>query len=513
MSTRPTKPTKRHTADEQPLRTKLESFAQLASRTLETAARPSSTSITPQRKTLRDGIRPYQVLAAEDLIQALPKRSTILQLPPGMGKSLVSQFVLRHRLDVAGATARTLVITPTVELRRQYVRLGKWLQAPVPDHSPGRFITALDDTNAGRSADFLKTIRTQEVCVATPKFLDNRMAHFRSVLPRIDLCVLDEIDLWSVAAPEDGDDHVRVHEYMTRILPVLFDAGLPILGLTGSRVSNETQALLEEYGCADTYTPQSKDMTKYLPRSTLITVRCKDSDVAMASIRLTQDIGELEGKFLGMLGEEGVSGDELYKLVMRHCAGNGELPQLAARIRDLWMRRTLLHEDRGESGLLTNTAKQQALEWLIRRHDRVVIYARERALVEHLASTIKAKGRTIDFAHADARRHNISRFQRAELNALVMTRSLGLRGLDFPDAEAMVVYSAKHSPIAMDQELCRIRGQRRHKPPKSVYCLVYDDTYEVEKTARTLQRLFEIRSGKFARYETARSPIIRKQSP
>jgi hypothetical protein len=80
---------------------------------------------------------------------------------------------------------------------------------------------------------------------------------------------------------------------------------------------------------------------------------------------------------------------------------------------------------------------------------------------------LRVPGRSIGFAHADGNRENIARFQNGDLNALIMTRSLGLRGLDFPDAEAMVMFSAKRSSKAMDQELCRIRGQRRHLPPRN----------------------------------------------
>jgi len=59
-----------------------------------------------------------------------------------MGKSLVSQFVLRHRLD-SDEQKRTLVIAPTVELRKQYARLGEWLRTQAGD-SPGRFVAQLD---------------------------------------------------------------------------------------------------------------------------------------------------------------------------------------------------------------------------------------------------------------------------------------------------------------------------------------------------------------------------------
>src|SRR5262249_3447932 len=142
-----------------------------------------------------------------------------------------------------------------------------------------------------------------------------------------------------------------------------------------------------------------------------------------------------------------------------------------------------LHEDFDEEagGLHRRSAKQRAVLDIVERHAHVVIYGREVELVEHLGALRVGKKR-IGFAHAEEQhRRNIARFQTGELTALVMTRALGLRGLDFPDADAMVLYSAKRDWRVMDQEMCRIRSQRYHRPRKPIYVLCYSGTYETEK--------------------------------
>jgi hypothetical protein len=191
---------------------------------------------------------------------------------------------------------------------------------------------------------------------------------------------------------------------------------------------------------------------------------------------------------------------------MRNCNRQTRAGELAERIRALWTRRTRLHEDFDEEGvgLRTDSGKQEALTKILAREARVVVYGREVKLVEHLGGLSVGRKR-IGSAHAlDEPRNNIARFQRHEFDALAMTRALGLRGLDFPEAGAMVLFSAKRDWKAMDQEMCRIRGQRRHSPRKPVYVLCYSRTYETMKLDDVVESLTRIKDGKHARYVVER---------
>ena len=86
-----------------------------------------------------------------------------------------------------------------------------------------------------------------------------------------------------------------------------------------------------------------------------------------------------------------------------------------------------------------------------------------------------------------------------------MTRDLGKRGLDFPMARTLILFSPKGSARVMDQELCRTRGQRKDGTNKIVYVLYYGETYEEEKMRRVIAALVGIRMyGKFQKFSLSR---------
>src|SRR5207244_12251621 len=108
------------------------------------------------------------------------------------------------------------------------------------------------------------------------------------------------------------------------------------------------------------------------------------------------------------------------------------------------------------------------------------------------------------------------RFKSGARDVLLMTRDLGKRGLDFPMARSLLLYSPKSSPRTMDQELCRTRGQRRDRSNKPVYVLFYGKSYEEEKMRRVLGQLVEILMyGKFRKFTLSQrwSKWLHKRSP
>jgi superfamily II DNA/RNA helicase len=68
-----------------------------------------------------------------------------------------------------------------------------------------------------------------------------------------------------------------------------------------------------------------------------------------------------------------------------------------------------------------------------------------------------------------------------------MTRDLGGRGLDFPDARHLVLYSPRSDFTSADQEVCRIRSNR--DDPKPVYLLYYARTAEESKAQALLAKM------------------------
>jgi superfamily II DNA or RNA helicase len=435
-------------------------------------------------------VRRYQVDTTLKCLKLLEHGSFILKVPQGTGKSLISQMIIRHRLDNSRVPdAKALVIVPTIELRKQYVRLAEWFGRKAGD-SVGRNVVELDESK-GDWRDFKNAVQTFPLLVVTPKFLANRLKHMKDFWNQIDLCILDEVDLWAVI-PIDQEE-ARTHKYMETIFPVIRERRIPIVGLTGTPLSQETQNLFKKFDCHKIFDVPSADIGKFLPRIKIVLVPCIDKRVTSLSDQISKQIDELEMRLRKKLG---IFDLDIYSLVKRCCA-NGD--PLAQQIRNLWGQRTRLHEDMTDQGPLVSSGKQKALQEIIKQKTGVLVYAREVQMVEHLAK-IKIPRRTIGIAHATSNRQNIEKFQSGILDALIMTRSLGLRGLDFPDADSLILLSAKQCWKVMDQEMCRIRGQRRHRPLKCVYIFYYKDTYEQAKAWKVTSRLLKIKDGNFKRY-------------
>src|SRR6267143_1657273 len=131
--------------------------------------------------------RAYQVDATLEGLKLLKRSGFVLKIPQGTGKSLVSQLIIRSRLDPAGPTkTNALVIAPTIELRKQYARLADWFDRAAGDSS-GRLVVELDDSR-GHPADFIEAVHTRHVLVTTPKFLANRLELMSDRWNDIDLC-------------------------------------------------------------------------------------------------------------------------------------------------------------------------------------------------------------------------------------------------------------------------------------------------------------------------------------
>ena len=440
-------------------------------------------------------VRPYQVDVVLNAMRLLENGGFILKVPQGTGKSLISQIIVRLRLDRRNSPrSKALVIAPTVELRKQYVRLAAWISRAAGD-SPGRNVGELDESR-GHPKNFLEVVDKYSLLVTTPKFLANRLRLLEGYWTDIDLCILDEVDLWSIAPVEDLG--VRIHRHMETILPELRRRGVDIVGLTATPPTEETRTLLGRFGCGRECSVVPEAIGEYLPRLRIILVPCPDAAICSVSASLSEEIDEAQLRLRKQLRDFQT---DIYQLVMRACGAAGLVSALAERIRGLWGRRTRLHEDLEEdAGIRQRSAKQRALVDIVEHERGVVVYAREVEVVEHLGR-LQARRRRMDFAHAiDRLRRNIKRFQDGELDALAMTRALGLRGLDFPDADAMVLYSAKRDWRVMDQEMCRIRGQRRHRPIKRVYILYYSGTYEWTKVETVVAKLLVIKDGRFQRY-------------
>src|SRR4029077_15476815 len=91
-------------------------------------------------------------------------------LPQGTGKTFVSQLIAYKFLS-ANPRAKILVITPTKELRQQYVRMAAWMGGLSPRLSVLEFKEPLSGVRkqVSRMAD------AADLIVTTPEMFTNRL--------------------------------------------------------------------------------------------------------------------------------------------------------------------------------------------------------------------------------------------------------------------------------------------------------------------------------------------------
>lgn len=115
--------------------------------------------------------------------------------------------------------------------------------------------------------------------------------------------------------------------------------------------------------------------------------------------------------------------------------------------------------------------------WRAQRPERGVLFVRTITLLEALKPLIAAEGLPVFQLTGEMgdheRQHSIAGFCESPNGVLVMTRTTGGRGLDLPFAHYAVFYSPKTDPVAMWQEMSRIRSTVSN--PKDIYVLCCGD--------------------------------------
>jgi superfamily II DNA or RNA helicase len=122
---------------------------------------------------------------------------------------------------------------------------------------------------------------------------------------------------------------------------------------------------------------------------------------------------------------------------------------------------------------------------------RGLIFCRNLEVCERLAGIFVGLGKQVYLIHNDIsvseRQERIKNFKRYKSSLLLMTRYMGSKGFDVPEADYAVFYSPKDEEQVMWQEISRIRSTR--KDPKEVFLLYYRKTGEEDKLNRLLWRM------------------------
>jgi superfamily II DNA or RNA helicase len=455
-----------------------------SSRALETPRSKARFFEDVRALTASRDYRPYQADAAWKVMKALVKNNVLLTLPQGTGKTYVSQLVA-YGLLRANAGMKVLVITPAKELRKQYVDMAGWMGE---DLDPRLVVIPFDDTVAGNRKVARIIARGADVIVATPQFLANRHSYIDSdTFDAITLCILDEVDLWPV---EDfqSDDEVRLHAAIVDLMELLV-GHVRFLGLTASPLTGRGAHMLLDRLALQDVKPFDPSIVPHLPRVRITPVACGDSWVERRDAAITEESKKLFGQLGAMVDIP--PGKDAWGVLKAVAGGKFgfEAAELARGILGAQHERVQLYED----VLGGHGRKLAAARKLAATHAPTVILCREIQTVETIATGMRSPRPTI--AHSgigDRYLNNIDLFKKGRSQALLMTRELGKRGVDFPMAKSLVVLSPKTSVMAMDQELCRTRSKRAGGA-KEVFILFYARTYEEEKLRTVLLVLTRIK--------------------
>jgi superfamily II DNA or RNA helicase len=387
----------------------------------------------------------------------------VIQAPTGAGKTLIAF------LAVAIAAARKpawrgMMIVPSRPLLRQHVLDAAWLRRLLPL----QFVTPEDATPLWRAV--LESPRGL-VCT-TPQSLKIRLSRLGGLdaFPRWDVAMFDEIDVF-VTKDLDGRRDIWP------VVAQCAESGVPTIGFTGTVLDEEQTRYWDTHGFT-AYQPTIDEA--WLPFTRVRFIGVHNPAVKRIDERIRQDLGRAYERFLAAGGDPGS---------WRQITVAARTP---SRLGDAARSILALHSERLQvfEGSTDSTGKLAAMrDWLNGRTALVLCRYVETAVAvaRYLESagihTVQADG-TMRAAEVERR---ATLFRQGQVPVLVMTRDLGGRGLDFPQADSVVVLSPRSNYQTVAQELARIRSRR--SITKEAAVLFYEETAETMKASRLAEHL------------------------
>jgi superfamily II DNA or RNA helicase len=442
------------------------------------------------RKILRSHDRtdfPFQAAAAARCLESIDRRGRLLvEAPTGSGKTLISHLVagllageLRDRFP------RVLVVVPSRSLLHQHVEDAAWL-GPAFDLAVHRL-----DPDVPMSL-FDGVMRSPGVVHTTPITLTNRLSAWPAgprLLAGFDVAIFDEVDTYLTV------DELLERRDTWPALQMCRDAGLPVIGFTGTHLTRRQEDTWRRYGFAKFEAEVPEDWMPYTP---VHFVPVHDDEVSYEDAEIRE---ELRQAFRALTMER------------RYAVTWGDVKRLgrwghpgALKILGLCGDRLRLFESPRYLD-----AKLAAISAETAKPGPALLLARFRDTAQTLEWSADATGVTVFRADGSMKRSDIgyamNQFRAMSADAqgvLVITRELGGRGLDFPSAARIVVASPRSSYQAVAQELARIRS--RKSMPKSAVITYFADTEEQAKALRLARHLASERFRKSALFEVTEMP-------
>ncbi len=479
--------------------------------------------------------REYQINVMRTIIQCIKRNnSVILNMPQGLGKTLVAQIIsVILRKIVKNPKAKSLIVIPTRALNAQHIEMASWMR------KYGELMEihyrAVEDSFYLRNR-----FKVSNFIITTPVLFFNHLTSFDSEdLKDIKLCILDEIDTFSVP-----DWHrqriIRFHKKMGKIAEFLINNNCLFLGLTASKI-NESYSFWSERINITVVKPSSTELHDYLPYNIIYPIGIEDAQIVSFDSNISDYIGKIHSKLQESFLSQGVDIQELsspdldilinkilkigrgktIKVKNRNLYISEEIYSLCSERRHWDNIRQKLYED--SLGLFKSSISENpkdislikefpklinqdlssakkakfVLQFIKSRsgNKQGIVFCRFKPLVESLYRLGRSQGVNCNYIHGDLSAGQISKringFRKRDFDVLFMT-NIGERGMDFPNADYMIIYSVRSKFKEMDQQICRIRSNRKHK--KAIYLLTYENTQDEKKVKHLLKQMSNAKS-------------------
>jgi superfamily II DNA/RNA helicase len=411
------------------------------------------------------GRQPFEFqneLASRSLSVVRDGGRLLVLAPTGSGKTLISQLVAALLAEeYKRKIPRVLVVVPSRGLVEQHFVDAAWLR-----NGSGMALHMLSsDTPLPMVAAMM---RSYGVVFTTPVTVARRLAmlpHDVDGLRGFDCALFDEIDTYLTV------DDLAERRDTFPALQACLDAALPVIGFTGTNLDSAQVKAWKSRSFREAKAAVPED---WLPSTNVQFVGVRDQVVIDGDTHIRE---ELRRAFLALqAGGLTPTWREVKKL-----ASGGD-PR-ALRILTLCAERLALFESLGSTGQKVGVVVDGA------RAGTSLILTRFRRSAEDISGRLNEVGVHSTFAHGGMTREDIAfvlnGFRTAAADAttaLVLTRELGGRGLDFPNASRAFLFSPRSNHQAVAQELARIRSRRGSLKPATV--IYYESTEEAAKAHR-----------------------------
>jgi len=406
----------------------------------------------------------FQAGAAAQCLKAIDERGRLLvEAPTGSGKTLISQLAVAMLAEeLEDRLPRVLVVVPSRSLLVQHFEDAAWL-------GPS-FGLAIHRVDPDAPMSLVQAMmRGFGVVHATPITLKNRLSALPnglSMLASFDAVVFDEIDTYLTV------DELEERRDTWPILQMCCEAELPILGFTGTHLTSKQENAWTQHGFTKIEAEVPED---WLPFTRVQFIAVEDGRVVLEDDRIRDEMRQAFHVLTDKFGF--VTWGQITRL-----AQNGEAS--ARRILRLSTERLRLFESPEYMGaklavIVSEADKDGPTLLLSRFRDTARLMEQKMPTVD--SSVVRADG-SMSRSDIGIAMNQFRAMPTGTKGALVITRELGGRGLDFPSAAQVVVASPRSNYQAVAQELARIRSRRSR--PKTAVITYYADTEEQAKARR-----------------------------